>query len=65
MNGSRKSRAHRDDGADGETDTVTLSSQLKLNKGDTVWVKFHGHYYYPADEHYAFFEGHLTREINS
>ena len=44
---------------------VTLSSQYKLNKGDTVWVKFRGYYNQPTNALHTFFEGHLIHEINS
>ena len=63
LNGSRKSYAYRYE--DEKYDTVTLSSQFKLNKGDTVWVYFSGYFYNPAHTHYTFFEGHLIRQINS
>ena len=61
MNGSQKSRAYRD----GEYDTVTLSSQFKLNKGDTVWVYMNGYFSIPTYRDRTFFEGHLIRQINS
>ena len=63
LNGSEKSFAYRNE--DGEYDTVNLSSQFKLNKGDTVWVRFDGYFYDPTNEYYTFFEGHLIRQINS
>ena len=63
VNGSDKAYTYRNE--DGEHDTVNLSSQFKLNKGDTVWVRFDGYYYYPTSEYYTFFEGHLIRQINS
>ena len=48
-----------------EHDIVTLSSQFKLNKGDTVWARFAGTFYGPTVATYTFFEGHLIRQINS
>ena len=63
INGSDKSYAHRNE--DAEYDTVTLSSQFKLNKGDTVWVYFSGYFYNPTHVQYTFFEGHLIGQINS
>lgn len=63
MNGSEKSYAYRDE--DGENDTVTLSSQFKLNKGDTVCVRFEGTFYYPDQPDRTFFEGHLISKINT
>ena len=63
MNGSSKSYAYRNE--DGEEDTVTLSSQFKLHKGDTVWVRFQGYFYNPTNEQKTHFEGHLIRQINS
>ena len=63
LNGSAKSYGYRDE--DGENDTVTLSSQFKLNKGDKVWAYFSGYFNNPANEYYTFFEGHLIRQINT
>ena len=63
VNGSNKSYAYRYE--DNEYDTVTLSSQFNLNKGDTVWVYFAGYFYNPPHTQFTFFEGHLIRQINS
>ena len=63
FNGSQKSYAHRNE--DGDWDTVTLSSQFKLDKGDTVWVHFSGYFQNPAYPIFTFFEGHLIRQIKS
>ena len=63
INGSDKSYAHRNE--DAEYDTVTLSSQFKLNKGDTVWVRLYGYFRYPTSGDRTFFEGHMIRQINS
>ena len=63
VNGSAKSYAYRDE--DGENDTVTLSSQFKLNKGDTFWVYFSGYFYNPTETSTTFFEGHLIRQLKS
>ena len=63
LNGSSKSYGVRDD--NGEWDMVSVSSQFKLNKGDTVWVNFSGYFSNPAYELSTFFEGHLIRQINS
>ena len=63
VNGSLKTYAKRDE--DGEYDTVTLSSQFKLNKGDSVWTYFSGTFNYPNSADRTFFEGHLIRQINS
>ena len=63
LNGSQKSYSYRDE--DAEHDMVTLSSQFKLNKGDTVCAYFTGYVYYPADKLHTFFEGHLIRQINT
>ena len=63
LNGSQKSYGYRDE--DGEDETVSLSSQLKLNKGDTVWAYFDGYFYYPTDKFRTFFEGHLIRQIKT
>ena len=63
LNGSQKSYAYRDE--DGEYDTVTLSSQFKLNKGDTVWVYFSGTFNSPSSAPRTFFEGHLISQLNS
>ena len=46
VNGSDKTQAHRN--GDEERDTITLSSQFKLSKGDTVWVRFGGTFYIPT-----------------
>ena len=63
VNGSSKSYANRDE--DEKWDTVPLSSQFKLNKGDTVWVKIDGYFSNPSHGPRTFFEGHLIRQINS
>ena len=63
VNGSNKSYSYRDE--DGEYDMVTLSSQFKLNKGDTVWAYFRGYFNYPHNEIHTFFEGHLIRQIKT
>jgi len=63
INGSHKSNTYRN--KEGEHDTLTLSSQFKLNKGDTVWVYFTGYFFNPRSASYTFFEGHLIRKINS
>ena len=63
LNGATKSYAYRNE--DGEYDTVTLSSQFKLNKGDTVWVYFDGFFQNPIYAGFTFFEGHLIRQIKS
>ena len=63
FNGSEKSYAYRNE--DGENDTVTLSSQFKLDKGDTVWVGFFGYFDNPTNAARTFFEGHLIRQIKS
>ena len=65
MNGSRKSNALVDEGPYGKYDIISLSSQLKLNKGDTFWVNFEGQFHNPLNADYTFFEGHLIRQINS
>ena len=44
---------------------VTLSSQFKLNAGDTVWVKFWGYYNNPRNALHTFYEGHLIHKLNS
>ena len=63
VNGSNKSFAYRNE--DNEYDTVTLSSQFKLNKGDTVWVYFSGTFQNPTYEQLTFFEGYLICQISS
>ena len=63
VNGSNKSYAYRNE--DNENDMVTLSSQFKLDKGDTVWVYFTGYFHNPTHALYTFFEGHLIRQLNS
>ena len=63
INESAKSNTYRNE--DAEHDTLTLSSQFKLHKGDTVWVCFTGYFYSPTSASYTFFEGHLIRQINS
>ena len=62
MNGSAKTVAYRDE--DTGYDTVTATAQFKLKKGDTVNVKFGGSWYNPSASIYAYFEGHLIRQIN-
>ena len=62
MNGSWKTLARRDE--DGEADTVTATTQFKLQKGDTVHVHFDGYFYNPSAYQYAYFEGHLINQIN-
>ena len=62
VNGSPKTHAYRDEG--GEYDMITLSSQLKLNKGDTVWPQFTGYFESAGYAQLAFFEGHLIRQLN-
>ena len=62
INGSFKASAYRNE--DGHYDTVTLSSQLKLKKGDIVWARFAGYFNSSGDTRYAFFEGHLIRQMN-
>ena len=61
VNGYLKTYADRDE--DEELDSITLSSQFKLNKKDTVWIQFSGHFYIPGHESFNFFEGHLIRQI--
>ena len=63
LNGSQKSYANRDE--DEQTDYVTLTSQLRLNKGDSVWVFFSGYFYNPTYPLFTFFEGHLIRQLKS
>ena len=63
LNGSGKSYGFRDE--NGEWDMVSVSSQFKLNKGDTVWVYFSGYYSTPTNALSTFFEGHLIRQISS
>ena len=63
VNGSQKSYIYRNE--DAEEDTVNLSSQFKLNKGDTVWVYFGGYFNAPGRDTLTFFEGHLIRQINA
>ena len=63
VNGSNKAYAYREE--DENFDTVTLSSQFKLKKGDTIWVYFGGTYYIPNTAYCTFFEGHLIRQIKS
>ena len=62
VNGSSKAYARRDE--DGEHDTVTVTAQYKLQKGDIVNVYFYGYFYNPSNSNYAYFEGHLIRQIN-
>ena len=67
MNGSIKNYVYRDE--DGGYDMLTISSQFKLNKGDTVSVSYYGNFTrFRAPISGAssnFFEGHLIRQINS
>ena len=63
LNGKEKSYAYRDE--NGEYDTLTVSTQYKLDKGDTVWVRFSGYFSNPTNPRDTFFEGHLIRQINS
>ena len=63
LNGSEKSYGYRSE--DAGTDFVNVASQLKLKKGETVWVKFAHYFQSPTDSRYTFFEGHLIRQINS
>ena len=63
VNGSDKSTGHKY--APGDKNIVTLSSQFKLNKGDTVWVRLFGQYTNPTYSKSFFFEGHLIRKLNS
>ena len=63
VNGSIKSYVYRDE--DGGYDMLTISSQFKLNKGDTVWVTYFGTFHTPSRAISTFFEGHLIRQINS
>ena len=62
MNGTEKTLTLRDE--DDGHDTVTATAQFKLKKGDTVNVHFYGTWYNPATSSYAYFEGHLIRQIN-
>ena len=63
VNGAYETFSYRDE--DDGHDTVTVTDQFKLNKGDTVYVYFHGKFYNPAYPHYTYFEGHLIRQINN
>ena len=45
-------------------DLLAFSTQLKLNKGDRAWIRFVGTFYVPSNPIHAYFEGHLTRQIN-
>ena len=63
LNGSQKSYTSRDE--DEQTDYVTLSSQFKLNKGDTVCVRFNGRFDNPTHSPRTFFEGHLISHLHS
>ena len=63
VNGSNKVIAHRNQDT-GEYDTVTLTAQFKLNKGDTVNAYFGGKFYSPIRSDHAYFEGNLIRQIN-
>ena len=65
VNGSSKSYVLIDEGPQGEYDIISLSSQFKLNKGDTFWVYFEGNFHNPQNADYTFLEGHLIRQINS
>ena len=62
VNGSAKQEAYRHENHG--YDTVTATSQFKLNKGDTVNIKFGGKFNWPSHSNMAFFEGHLIRQIN-
>ena len=62
LNGSGKTWAKRDE--DDGYDTVTATAQFKLKKGDTVNVYFGGYWNNPAFYRFAYFEGHLIRQIN-
>ena len=62
MNGYYTTFAHRYEN-EGH-DTVTATAQFKLKKGDTVNVYFGGYWREPAESRYAYFEGHLIRQIN-
>ena len=63
VNGEEKAYGRRDE--DTGEDFVTLSSQLKLNKGDGFWVHFNGYFSNPSYAPQTFFNGHLIRQINS
>ena len=63
VNGTSESYVYRDE--NGGYDMLTLSSQFKLNKGDTVWVSYLGTFHNPRLATRTFFEGHLIRQINS
>ena len=65
MNGSWKTHAHRYEGLGwAEHDTVTATTQFKLQKGDTVHVYFSGYFFEPNHGYNAYFEGHLISQIN-
>ena len=62
MKDSWSAAAYRDE--DGEHDTVTVTEQFELKKGDIVYVQFVGYFYNPSYSNFAYFEGHLIRQIN-
>ena len=63
VNGANKVQAYRDE--DDGKDAVTYSIQQELNKGDTVWIYFNGYFWTPNNPIFAYFEGHLTHQINN
>ena len=63
VNGSDKSRSYHKNSDSGGYDTLTLSCQFKLQKGDSVNVRYSGTFFRPDYVQWNHFEGHLISKI--
>ena len=64
VNGSDKSRSYHRNRDDVGYDTLNLSCQFELQKGDFVNVRYLGTFFRPEYHQWNHFEGHLISEIN-
>ena len=63
VNGSDKSRSYHKNSDSRGYDTLNLSCQFKLQKGDIVNVRYEGTFFRPEYYKWNHFEGHLITEI--
>ena len=64
VNGSDKSRSYHRNGDAVGYDTLNLTCQFKLQRGDFVNVRYSGTFFMPEFYQWNHFEGHLISEIN-
>jgi len=63
VNGSDKSRSYHKNNDSKGYDTLTLSCQFKLQKDDSVNVRYSGSFFMPEYFQWNHFEGHLIYKI--